>query len=148
MESTEEDARRLLHEMSESLDIDLGNWLAWRGRSSRPRRTDKGSSSGVPYRFLPFSQPERCQNGRNRGTQRLKLRKTLHLADTIGGGKRIQENPPPGTSNFGINRQTVRGRDFRLVQAPALKAHATTNFELMGYPAIRNRKDSTSRFQS
>jgi len=24
--------------------------------------------------------------------------KTLHLADTIGGRKRVQENPPPGTS--------------------------------------------------
>jgi hypothetical protein len=51
-----------------------------------------------PYRFLPFFQPGRCQNGCNGGTKKLKLRKTLHLADTIGGGKRIQENPPPGTS--------------------------------------------------
>jgi hypothetical protein len=66
----------------------------------------------------------------------------------LEAGNGFKKNPPPGTSNFGINRQTVRGRDFRLVQAPALKAHATTNFELMGYPAIRNRKDSTSRFQS
>jgi hypothetical protein len=33
----------------------------------------------------------------SRGTKRLKLRKTLHLPDTIGGGKRVQENPPPGT---------------------------------------------------
>jgi len=54
--------------------------------------------SEFPYRFLPFFQPERCQTGCNGGTKKLKLRKTLHLADTIGGGKPIQENPPPGTS--------------------------------------------------
>jgi len=33
-------------------------------------------------------------------TKRLKLLKTLHLADTIGGGKWIQENPPPGTRSL------------------------------------------------
>ncbi len=49
-----------------------------------------------PYRFLPEMSAEERQNRRSRGTKRLKLRKTLHLADTIGGGKRIQENPPPG----------------------------------------------------
>ena len=43
-----------------------------------------------PYRFLPFFLSRRCQIGRNGSTKRLKLRKTLQLADTIGGGKRIQ----------------------------------------------------------
>jgi hypothetical protein len=51
-----------------------------------------------PYRFLPEISAEEGQNRRSRGSKRLKLRKTLHLADTIRGGKRIQENPPPGTS--------------------------------------------------
>jgi hypothetical protein len=47
----------------------------------------------LPYRFLPEISPSGGQIGLNGG----KLRKTLHLLDTIGGGKRIQENPPPGT---------------------------------------------------
>jgi len=53
---------------------------------------------GFPYHFLPEISPRGGQIGRSRGTKRLKLRKTLHLADTIGGGKPIQENPPPGTT--------------------------------------------------
>ena len=51
----------------------------------------------VHYRFLPKMSAGGRQIGLNLTTKRLKLRKTLHLADTIGGGKRIQENPPPGT---------------------------------------------------
>jgi hypothetical protein len=43
-----------------------------------------------PYRFLPFFLSRRCQIGLNGSTKRLKLRKTLHLPDTIGGGERIQ----------------------------------------------------------
>lgn len=50
------------------------------------------------YRFLPKISSEKGQNRLNWRTKRLKLRKTLHLAGTIGGGKRIQGNPPPGTS--------------------------------------------------
>ena len=36
--------------------------------------------------------------GPNGGPKRLKLRKTLHLADSIRCGNRSRENPPPGTS--------------------------------------------------
>jgi len=64
--------------------------------SGRPNRRQIGAE--FPYRFLPFFQRERCQIGPSRGTKKLKLRKTLHLADTIGDGKRSQENPPPGTT--------------------------------------------------
>jgi hypothetical protein len=56
------------------------------------------SMTVVHYRFLPEISAGGRQIGLNLTTKRLKLRKTLHLADTIGGGKRIQENPPPGTS--------------------------------------------------
>jgi hypothetical protein len=60
----------------------------------------KAFRGDFPYRFLPKIQVEGGQIGRSSGTKRLKLRKTLHLADTIGGGKRIQENPPPGTTKI------------------------------------------------
>jgi len=53
--------------------------------------------SRFSYRFLPFLRRERSQNGRSGSIKKLKLRKTLHLADTIGRGKCVQENPPPGT---------------------------------------------------
>lgn len=52
----------------------------------------------LSYYFLLFFLSRRCQIELNGGTEKLKLRKTLHLPDTIGGGKRVQENPPPGTS--------------------------------------------------
>jgi hypothetical protein len=70
-----------------------------------------------PYRFLPEISAEDGQIGRNRGAKRLKLRKTLHLADTIGGGKRIQETPPPGTKTFTTaaiddSRKAVSSRAF------------------------------------
>ena len=57
-----------------------------------------GPACGFHYRFLPEMSAEDGQIGRSGGTKRLKLRKTLQLTDTIGGGKRIQENPPPGTN--------------------------------------------------
>ena len=54
----------------------------------------RGDFPTVSYRKCRLQEG---QIGRNGSTKKLKLRKTLHLADTIGGGKRIQENPPPGT---------------------------------------------------
>jgi hypothetical protein len=51
-----------------------------------------------PYHFLPELLAGRGQIELNLTAIDLKLRKTLHLADTIRGGKRIQENPPPGTN--------------------------------------------------
>jgi hypothetical protein len=51
-----------------------------------------------PYRFLPEISAEEGQIGLNRALEKVKLRKTLHVAGSIGGGKRIQENPPPGTT--------------------------------------------------
>lgn len=56
-----------------------------------------------PYRFLPELLAGRGQIGLNGTSERLKLRKTLHLADSIRCGNRFRENPPPGTRiNFSI----------------------------------------------
>jgi hypothetical protein len=52
----------------------------------------------VHYRFLPKISAEEGQNRPNWRTKRIKLRKTLHVAGSIGSGKRFQENLPPGTS--------------------------------------------------
>jgi hypothetical protein len=54
--------------------------------------------------------------GPNGGSKRLKLRKTLHLADSIRCGNRSRENPPPGTSNFLL----YLGGVTRLVGIPSL----------------------------
>ena len=67
--------------------------LVTKARRGLRRLSPARTPWNFPYRFLLLLQQERCQTGRSRGTKRLKLRKTLHLADTIGGGKRIQENP-------------------------------------------------------
>ncbi len=65
----------------------------------RPQRRRRwGFSWGFPYRFLPELLAGECQMGPNGGPKRLKLRKTLHLADSIRCGNRSRENPPPGTS--------------------------------------------------
>ena len=57
--------------------------------------------------------------GLNGSPKRLKLRKTLHLADTIGGGKRIQENPPPGTNvkTLRLMRLSNSSRFIRILSA-------------------------------
>ena len=69
-----------------------------RSVSSRPEPRGEAPSRGFSYRFLPELLAGECQIGRNGTLERLKLRKTLHLADTITCGKWIQENPPPGTT--------------------------------------------------
>ena len=43
-----------------------------------------------PYRFLPKRSGVRPQIGDNGGMKRLKLRKTLHLAGSIGGREGVQ----------------------------------------------------------
>src|SRR5208283_201201 len=52
------------------------------------------------------------QIGLNGTSERLKLRKTLHLADSIGCGNRFQENPPPGT-NTSITSLPALRRKFQ-----------------------------------
>jgi len=83
----------------------------------------------VHYRFLPKMSAGGRQIGLNLTTKRLKLRKTLHLADTIGDGTRIQQNPPPGTSE----PQHLCG------------FYASIRFTILLGPRVQNRKKGLFR---
>ena len=55
--------------------------------------------------------------GLNGSPKRLKLRKTLHLADSIRCGNRFRENPPPGT-NSDVTVRIIPGVSHSLLPDP------------------------------